>query len=112
MPLTKRLEMCGGLFLDLAFALFFGGGRSRSRELSEDNSSSTTALLSSGCSLVRFHPDLFPDEPTGDRFLVVDGQHGFTIQPYFWLVLLVSSPYPDASEGIGLQGIDLMGCWP
>ena len=48
MPLTNQLEQRGGLFLDLASTLFFGGGRSRSRELPEDNSSSTATSLSSG----------------------------------------------------------------
>ena len=48
MPLTDRLELCGGLFLDSASMLFFGGGRSGSGELPEDNSSSAAASLSSG----------------------------------------------------------------
>ena len=48
MPLTEKLERCGGLFLDSASTLFFGGGRSRSGELPEDNSSSTAASLSPG----------------------------------------------------------------
>ena len=48
MPLKDRLEQRGGLFLDSASTLFFGGGRSRSEELPEDNSSSATASLSSG----------------------------------------------------------------
>ena len=47
-PLTERLERCGGLFLDSASSLFFGGERSGSGELLEDNSSSTTASLSLG----------------------------------------------------------------
>ena len=42
------LERRGGLFLDSASTLFFGGGRSRSGELSEDNSSSTATSFSSG----------------------------------------------------------------
>ena len=46
MPLTERLERCGGLFLDSASTLFFGGGRSGSGELPEDNSLSASALLS------------------------------------------------------------------
>ena len=48
MPLTDRLERLGGLFLDSTSTLFFGGGRSKSGELSEDNSSSAAASLSSG----------------------------------------------------------------
>ena len=32
-PLTDRLDQRGGLFLDSAFALFWGGERSRSGEL-------------------------------------------------------------------------------
>ena len=43
-----RLERHGGLFLDFASPLFFGGGRSGSGELLEDNSSSAAASLSSG----------------------------------------------------------------
>ena len=37
MPLKDRLERRGGLFLDSASTLFFGGGRSGSGELPEDN---------------------------------------------------------------------------
>ena len=48
MPLTKRLEWREGLFLDSASTLFFGGERSGSRELPEDNSSSAVASLSLG----------------------------------------------------------------
>ena len=44
-PLTKRLERRGGLFLDSASTLFFGGERSGSGELPEDNSSSVVATL-------------------------------------------------------------------
>ena len=61
---------------------------------------------------MHFQPNLLPNEPTGDRFLVVDGQHGSAIQPSVWHVLPASSPYPDASEGTGLQGTGLLGCWP
>ena len=57
------------------------------------------------CSLVRFHLDLLPDEPAGDRFLAVGGQHDSTIQPFVWHVLPASSPYPDASKGTGLLAI-------
>ena len=48
MSLTDRLEWDGGLFLDSASTLFFGGGRSRSGELPKDNSLSAAASLSSG----------------------------------------------------------------
>ena len=48
MPPTDRLERCGGLFLDSASTLFFGGGRSASGELPKDNLSSAAASLSSG----------------------------------------------------------------
>ena len=48
MPLMDRLEGCGGLFLDLASTLFFGGGRFGNGELPEENSSSAAASLSSG----------------------------------------------------------------
>ena len=48
MPLTERLEQRGGLFVDSASMLFFGGERSGSGELPEDNSSSTAASLSPG----------------------------------------------------------------
>ena len=47
MPLKDRLERRGGLFLDSASTLFFGGGRSGSGEFLEDNSSSATTSLSS-----------------------------------------------------------------
>ena len=36
-PLTEQLERRGGLFLDSASTLFFGGERSGSGELLEDN---------------------------------------------------------------------------
>ena len=45
MPLTKLLERREGLFLDSATTLFFGGDRSGSGELSEDNSLSTTTSV-------------------------------------------------------------------
>ena len=48
MPLTKRLEWRGGLFLDSTSTLFFMGERSGSGELPEDNSSSAAASLSPG----------------------------------------------------------------
>ena len=61
---------------------------------------------------MRFHPNLLLDEPVGDRFLVVDAQHGSVIQSSVWHVLPASSPYPDGNEGTSLQGTDLLGCWP
>ena len=48
MPLTERLERLKGLFLDSASTLFFGGERSSSGELPEDNSSFAVTSLSSG----------------------------------------------------------------
>ena len=48
MPLTEQLERRGGLFLDSASTLFFGGERSGSGELPEDNSLSAVASLSPG----------------------------------------------------------------
>ena len=61
---------------------------------------------------MHFHPDLLLNEPTGDHFLAADGLHGSAIQPSVWSGLLASSPYPETSEGTGLQETDLMGCWP
>ena len=40
-PLKDGLDRCGGLFLDSAFALFWGGEQARSGELPKDSSSST-----------------------------------------------------------------------
>ena len=48
MPLTERLERRGGLFLNSAFTLYFGDGRSGSRELPKNNSSSSATSLSPG----------------------------------------------------------------
>ena len=59
---------------------------------------------------MHFQPDLLPDEPVGNRFLTVDGQQGFAIQPSVWPVLPASSPYPDANEGSGLQGTGFLDC--
>ena len=53
-----------------------------------------------------------PDELVGGRFLAIDGQHDSAIQPYVWLVPPALSPYPDASEGIGLPETELLDCWP
>ena len=104
--------------------LFFGGEKSGSRELLEDNSSSVVASLSPGRmgSLPLFClnggtrwllPRAFsplPNEPAGDRSLAANGQHGSAIQPSVWPALLASFPYPDASEETGPQETDLMGC--
>ena len=48
MPLKERLERRGGLFLDSASTLFFGGERLGSGELPEDSSLSVVASLSPG----------------------------------------------------------------
>ena len=48
MPLMEQLEWRGGLFFYSASKLFFGGERSGSGELPEDNSSSVAASLSPG----------------------------------------------------------------
>ena len=61
---------------------------------------------------MHFQPNLLPDEPSCDRFLAANGQHGSAIQPSVWPVLPASSPYLDASEGTSLQGTDLLDCWP
>ena len=47
-PLTDRLERRGGLFLNYTSTLFFGGVRSGSEYLTEDNLLSDAASLSSG----------------------------------------------------------------
>ena len=59
---------------------------------------------------MHFHSDPLPNELTGDRSLAIDGQHGSAIQSSVWPALLASSPYPNASEEIGPQGTDLLGC--
>ena len=48
MPLAERLEWRGGLFLDSASTLFFGGERSSSGELPKDNSLFAATSLSLG----------------------------------------------------------------
>ena len=48
MLLTEWLERCGGVFLDSASPLFFGGERSSSGELPEDNQSFAATSLSPG----------------------------------------------------------------
>ena len=61
---------------------------------------------------MHFQSDLLPNEPAGDRFLAVDGQHDSAIQSSVWHVLPALSPYLNASEGIGLLGTGLLDCWP
>ena len=61
---------------------------------------------------MHFQSVLLPDEPAGGRFLATDGQHGSVIRPSVWHVPPASSPYPNASEGTGLQGTGLLDCWP
>ena len=45
-PLIDRLDWHGGLFLDSASTLFYGGEQARSRELPKDSSSSVGGSLS------------------------------------------------------------------
>ena len=59
-----------------------------------------------------FHLDPFPNEPTGNRSLAIDDQHGSAIQPSVWPALLALFPYPNVSEEPSHQGTDLLGCWP
>ena len=126
MPLTDRLERRGGLFIDSASTLFFGGIGFGSGELPEDNSSSAAASLSSdwisslplfcltalgGHSLLHFRPVHPLGESVGDRFLAVNGQHGSAVRPSVWHVPLASPPYPSANEGTDHRGTDSPGCW-
>ena len=126
MPLTERLERRGGLFLDSASTLFFGGERPGSKELPEDNSSSAVASLllnrmgslplfcftgDVGWLLPRaFSPRSSSKQARRDRSLTADGQHGFAIQPSIWPALLASFPSTDTNEETSLQGTDLLGC--
>ena len=50
------------------------------------------------------------DKPAGGHFPTADGQHGSATQPSVWPVPPALAPYPGASEGIGLPGIDSLGC--
>ena len=52
-----------------------------------------------------------PSEPAGDRFPTADGQHCLAIQPSAWSVPPALPPYPSASEGTDLRGIDSLDCW-
>ena len=61
---------------------------------------------------MHFPLDPLPNEPAGDRSLTAYGQHSPVIQQSVWPVLIASFPYPDANEETGLQGNDLLGCWP
>ena len=52
-----------------------------------------------------------PNELAGGRFHAVDGRHDFATRPSVWPAPPALPPYPSANEGIGLPGIDSMGCW-
>ena len=60
---------------------------------------------------MHFRSVRLPDEPASGHFLTANGQHGYAIRPSVWLVPPALPPYPDASEGTGLPGIDSLGCW-
>ena len=60
---------------------------------------------------MHFRSVRFPDEPASGRFLAADGQHGPVIRPSVCHVPPTLPPFPDTSEGIGLPGIDSLGCW-
>ena len=60
---------------------------------------------------MHFQSIRLPDEPVGGHFPVTNGQHNSAIRPFVWLVPPALPPYPSASEGIGLPGIDSLGCW-
>ena len=60
---------------------------------------------------MHFRSVRFPDEPAGSRFPDADGQHDSAIRPSVWHVPPTLPPYPGANEGIGLPGIDSLGCW-
>ena len=59
---------------------------------------------------MHFRSVRLPDEPVGSCFPIADGQHDSTIRPFVWLVPPALPPYFGASEGIGLPGIDSLGC--
>ena len=63
-------------------------------------------------SLVHFHHGLLLDGFEDDCSPTTDDQHDPITSPFLWLALLVLLPYLDASEEIGLQGIDSLGCVP
>ena len=60
---------------------------------------------------MHFRPVRLPDEPTGGRFLTIDGQHGSATRPSVWPAPPALPPYPDANEGTGLLWIDSLVCW-
>ena len=60
---------------------------------------------------MHFRSVRLPDKPSVDRFPATDGQHGSVIRPFVWHVPPTLPPYPGASEGIGLPGIDSLSCW-
>ena len=125
MPLTELLKRRGGLFLNSASTLFFRGDKSGSGELPEDNSSSAAASLSPGRmgSLPLFCltggagwllPCVFSPRSSSKRarrqsLSCCEWSARFHNSVIYWLTLLASSPYRDASEEVGPQGTDLLG---
>ena len=59
---------------------------------------------------MHFRSVCLSDEPVGGRFPAIDGQHDSAIWPSVWLIPTALPPYPGASEGIGLPGVDSLGC--
>ena len=59
---------------------------------------------------MHFRSVRLPDEPASGRFLTADGQQGSAIRPSVWHVPPALPLYPSSSEGIGLPGIDSLGC--
>ena len=60
---------------------------------------------------MHFRSVRLPDDPAGGHFLTADGRHDSATQPFVWPVPPTLPPYPGASKGIGLPGIDSLGCW-
>ena len=60
---------------------------------------------------MHFRSVRLPNEPIGGRFPTADGRHNSATQPSVWPAPPALPPYPGANEGIGLPGIDSMGCW-
>ena len=58
-----------------------------------------------------FDPFAFQTSPQAVVFLLQMVSTAPEIRPSVWLVPLALPPYPDASEGTGLLGIDSLGCW-
>ena len=61
---------------------------------------------------MHFQSVRLPDEPAGSHFLVVDGQHGFAIQPFVWSIPPALPPYSEASKGTSVPETGLLDCWP